>query len=83
MNIMVPLVDRCHYYAFLGNEGQPFRLRQGRTLPEWNAARCGSVVMPSGELLSWESFRERPNHLDCTAFEAEGPGSAFDVALFN
>ena len=58
-------------------------LRQGRPLPEWNAARCGSVVMPTGELLSWESFRERPNHLDYTAFEEDGPGGAVGVALFN
>ena len=80
---MIPLVDRSYYYAFLGHEGQPFRLRHGRSLQEWNAARCGSVRMPTGELLSWESFRERPEHLAYTAFEEEGLGSALDVALFN
>jgi hypothetical protein len=83
MNIMVSLVEGSRYYAFLGREGQPFRLRQGRSLPEWNAARCGSVVMPTGEPMSWESFRARPANLDYTSFEEEGSGSALDVALFN
>ena len=82
-DILVSLVDRSDYYAFLGCEGQPFRLRQDRPLLEWNAARGGSVVMPTGELLSWESFRARPNHLDYTAFEEEGLGGALDVALFD
>ena len=33
--------------------------------------------------MSWESFRARPDNLDYTYFEEEGPGSALDVALFN